>query len=140
MQQITTQIDGSNMIIHPKLTEKNLGVDVDHNGINWHVYYDRVPANQKHNTTLVISSYKRNARTTAYSNFVQPQLEYCATLFALSSLAPESIPPMIIEYHDIWGLLERAYEQAICRVLGSSQKVVTLSWDGQAYRNDFCTY
>jgi len=112
---------GSNMTIHPKLTEKYLGVDVDHNGINWRVYYDRILNKSLHWLTLLTSAWPPNARATAYSTFVQPQLEYCASLFALSSLAPESITPKIIAYHDIWGLLERAYEQATCRILGISQ-------------------
>jgi len=51
MQPITTQIDGSIMIIYPTLTEKYLRVDVDHNGINWRVYYDRVLANHKNHYT-----------------------------------------------------------------------------------------
>jgi len=121
MQQITTQIDGSNMTIHPKLTEKYLGVDVDHNGINWRVYYDRILTNHNrwlHWLALLTNTWPPSARATADSAFVQPQLEYCATLFALSSLALESITPKIAGYHDIWGLSERAYEQATCRILG----------------------
>jgi len=121
MQQTTTRVDGIDMTIHPKSTEKYLGVGVDHNGINWRVYYDRILTNHNkslHWLTLLTSAWPPNARATAYSTFVQPQLEYCATLFALSSLALESITPKIIAYHDIWGLLERAYEQATCRILG----------------------
>jgi len=124
MEPITMQVEGSSMTIHPKLTEKYLGVDVDHNGINWRVYYDRVLANHNrslHWLSLITSTWPPSARATAYSTFVQPQLEYCATLFALSSLAPDSITPKIIGYHDIWGLLEGAYEQATCRILRTKQ-------------------
>jgi len=42
IQQITMQIDGSSMIIHPKLTEKYLGKDVNHNEVIRRVYFDRV--------------------------------------------------------------------------------------------------
>jgi len=121
MQQIRPQINGSNMTIHPKLTEKYLGVDVDHNGINWRVYYDRILTNHNrslHWLTLLTSTWPPSARATAYSTFVQYQQEYCASLFALSSLALESITPKIVGHHDIWGLLERVYEQETCRVLG----------------------
>jgi len=106
---IMLQHNTNNDIIQAKPSEKYLGVDVDHNGINWRVYYDRILGNHKQALrwlTLLTHAWPASARSTAYSTFVQPQIGYCAALFALVSLDVSSVAPKIIAYHDTWGLLE----------------------------------
>jgi len=109
-RSIMLQHNTGNDIIQAKPSERYLGVDVDHNGFNWRVYYDRIFGNHKQALqwlTLLTHAWPASARSTAYSTFVQPQLEYCAALFPLASLDVSSVTPMIIAYHDIWGLLEQ---------------------------------
>jgi len=87
-RSIMLQHNTSNEIIQAKPLERYLGVDVDHNGINWRVNYDRLLANHKQALqwfTLLTYAWPASARSTAYSTFVQPQLEYSAALFALGS-------------------------------------------------------
>jgi len=104
-------------LILPQVTERYLGVDVDHNGINWRVYYDRVLASYKQSLRwmiLLTNTWPAHSRSTVYSTFVHPQIEYGAALFALASLDTTSVEPRIIAYHDIWESLQKAYEEATC--------------------------
>jgi len=62
------------MIIDPKSNEKYLGVNVDHNGINWRVNYDRVLANHNkslYRLSLLTDTWPPGVRS-AYSTLGKP--------------------------------------------------------------------
>ena len=117
------------------MTEKYLGVETDHFGIKWRVYYARSLERYRRSLRLLslsTPSWTPSARSTVYSVFIQPQLEYCAVLFALASLDTASPDPRIIAYHDVWESLVAAYEEATCRILGQrsfSQTHYRINWN-----------
>jgi hypothetical protein len=117
----TISIPGYDEDIGFKTIDKYLGAECDSNGIHWRAYYKRVLLS--HNKalnwlTLLTRSWPSGARVTAYQVFVRPKLEYCAALFALTSLDLSCIEPQIIAYKDVWDDLEAVYKDATCRLLG----------------------
>jgi len=121
MRDIQLGIGAADESILAKANDRYLGVEVDHSGIDWRVYYKRVLTTYRTSLrwlSLLTHSWAPSARSTVYSTFAHPQLEYCAALFAMASLDLSEHTARIIAYHDIWEELQREYTRATCIILG----------------------
>jgi len=121
MKDIPLEIGPGDESILAKVNEKYLGVEVDHSGIDWRVYYKRTLTTYRTSLrwiTLLTHLWAPSARATVYSTFTHPQLEYCAALFAMASLDLLEHTARIIAYHDVWEELQKEYAKATCIILG----------------------